>query len=1526
MTSPTLPLDPATGISDLDEVAAALDVARSLAAAGVPVFTAAPDPTSSTGYRLPPRWQQTRPDPAVVDTWRPGMALAVVMGQGLDLLDVDPRSGGDVAALNGSTPTSYAAALTPSGGVHSFIRSLGVRSRDAVLPGIDVKAGDAEGKGRGFAFIAPTVRVSKVTGEPATYRWAVKPDVARLAAVLRGELVDTSGEQLAALIGQVRSSSSSGAGDAPYDGPTFEEMPEDLQETVRQWTIGAVEGIRAELAASADWPAGHTDERGRGWEKLQADAALRLGRLARATWNDLELVDAEAVFLSAAPVDGTWGSDDVALKWRQQSGRLDPAPWPELTTEERAARDEAAWARLGVQPQAASAPAGPGGPGAPPPGGTGAGADGVPETPGVGPRDPSAYFGKGGIEALSLAVDTLAMGPLRLGIDHVMWSYSNGVWSSDKHVVERRMTRLLGQRFRSSYVGTVTAMVRSNVPTIACDPIPELINFRNGLLDWRTGELRPHSPDVPSTVQLGVEYDPTATCPAFEAFVDSVVPDDVVQTIWELIGYLMYSGNPLHKAVMLTGTGRNGKGTFLRAITNVLGARNLTSVSLYDLVATRFTTASLFGKLANIAGDIDATYMENTAVFKQITGGDTISAEHKGRDRFDFTPWATPVFSANKIPGSADTSVGYLSRWLVVPFPNDFTGREDRRLDDRLRQVSELQGIAARGIAALGGLLERGDFMLTASGELAREEFVRRVDQVRTWIADCCSIHLDHPFIPRTELYQAYKQWAFRDGHKHVKATEFYDRVEQGGARPVTVHGVRGFKHIAVYDNGLAGPVAAPWVPASPSPADAIGPNNPVCAPTPQGVVSAGQVDEIHSRVHKGAETPHPPIARDAQVGGLGNSCTPAPKPDPDVSATSKRGSGKASETAAAKRAEQRAAAIAEAAGPDVELPALVLRDGSVTSVELDHADQLLGTITGQEGGGTLTVDVEHTGYPIGHVDYELRTVQLGNETLAIVLDPHDEHQADVVRRHLAAAGVLHAHSATADLVPLDVGVDGRTLLERGAEDAWARMVDTGVLAKLADPNSTSNDADLKSLAKSVLGDYATSPAADEARAELFKAGKWLTEVKVTTPAERSGWAQVDPRSTTMVRYAASDVLDDGALAGRLEQPPAEVLAREKLAQRMTARVTHQGIRIDRDQVELLLEQHRAGRLEHGETVRGFDIDNPGSSQQIGRALTALGAQLPATRAGNPSVAKGVIETMQRTEGPVGDLVRAVLAWRHHNTALTLLLEPWHELVTRGDGRARPTIYTLGARTGRMSCVRPNVQQVSREGGMRACFTADPGEKLISVDFAGVELRVAAALSQDHGLAAIMANPDKNQDLHWQTARLAFGPGATKSDRYAIKRGVFGRLYGGGVGAVAAGVGVSHPVAKQVIDAMDTLTPVLRAWSDSIRDGIDAGRVQFRSYNGRIIHLPRQASHAGGNYCIQGTARELLIDALERWSRTRWGGCRLFPVHDEVVAFVPEHEADEATAALVECMTSELFGVPIIAEASEPSFEWRDSV
>jgi hypothetical protein len=103
---------------------------------------------------------------------------------------------------------------------------------------------------------------------------------------------------------------------------------------VDAWVRSAVEGITAEPAPALDWPTGHRDGWGRGWEKLTADAAHRLASLSLADWNGYALDQAHDHYFAAAPTDSTWTTRQVREKWTGQCARATPAPWPAFPDED----------------------------------------------------------------------------------------------------------------------------------------------------------------------------------------------------------------------------------------------------------------------------------------------------------------------------------------------------------------------------------------------------------------------------------------------------------------------------------------------------------------------------------------------------------------------------------------------------------------------------------------------------------------------------------------------------------------------------------------------------------------------------------------------------------------------------------------------------------------------------------------------------------------------------------------------------------------------------------------------------------------------------------------------------------------------------------------------------------------------------------------------------------------------------------------------------------------------------------------
>lgn len=397
---------------------------------------------------------------------------------------------------------------------------------------------------------------------------------------------------------------------------------------------------------------------------------------------------------------------------------------------------------------------------------------------------PGRFFGEGGLVVPRLGDEIRALGPVVPGIDGRLYRYAEGVYRADGDCFARGIARqLLGDLFKRRHVDEALAYLRS-FDTAVSDQQPEgLVNVRNGLLDWRAGPpiLRPHDPAVVSTIQLPIAWNPEARCPRIGAFLAAVVPD-AVSFVLEMIGYALLPANPLRVAVLLLGPGRNGKSVLLAVVKELLGAENVSVVPLQVMTENRFAAAELFGKLANICGDLDARAIKQTDSFKMLTGGDPMLAERKHRDHFTFQPFALPLFSANEPPLSSDQTEAWFDRWLVVPMERRIPEAElDPHLASKLTTREELEGLLVLAVEGLRRLMARGRFDLPASVQRARLAYRERLDTVTGFVGEECRLDPD-AWTRRSALYGAYRKWASDGGRLPVSAATFNDRMRNGFA------------------------------------------------------------------------------------------------------------------------------------------------------------------------------------------------------------------------------------------------------------------------------------------------------------------------------------------------------------------------------------------------------------------------------------------------------------------------------------------------------------------------------------------------------------------------------------------------------------------------------------------------------------------------------------------------------------------------------------------------------------------------
>lgn len=388
------------------------------------------------------------------------------------------------------------------------------------------------------------------------------------------------------------------------------------------------------------------------------------------------------------------------------------------------------------------------------------------------------FFDRSGILHATLREAVLDLGAIAAGPGRSLWRYRNGVWLADgDDEVRRRVSMLLNERYRRAHAEGVVDELRAREPFITDDPVTDWINCANGLLDWSTGQLFPHTELVPSTYQLAVNWNPDATCPQVDAWLSEVAPDDALDLVWEVIGVSIYADMPVHRAVLLVGPGRNGKGTFLRLVQALIGRRHISAITLQAL-AERFAPAELFGKVANIAGDLDARSIKRTDIFKMATGGDLINAERKNGQPFTFTNRATMLFSANEAPGSDDLTDGFFARWVIVPFDRLrlAPGQEDPAIEERLH--TELEGVLVKAVAGLRRVIAQHGFTMPTSVATAGAAYRENADPVRRFADDCLVITGDHEHRkPRAAVYEAYKSWCNDNGHRHLAAARFYDHI-----------------------------------------------------------------------------------------------------------------------------------------------------------------------------------------------------------------------------------------------------------------------------------------------------------------------------------------------------------------------------------------------------------------------------------------------------------------------------------------------------------------------------------------------------------------------------------------------------------------------------------------------------------------------------------------------------------------------------------------------------------------------------
>jgi putative DNA primase/helicase len=245
--------------------------------------------------------------------------------------------------------------------------------------------------------------------------------------------------------------------------------------------------------------------------------------------------------------------------------------------------------------------------------------------------------------------------------------------------------------------------------------------------------------------------------------------------IQEMFGYLLWKEYFIEMALMVIGTGRNGKGKLIELMKEFIGFENTSSVPLQDLETDQFSKCELHNKLANLCGDIDDRGLKYTGSFKMLTGRDTITADRKFKTRLYFKSFAKMIFAANNLPKTSDMSEGFFMRWILLEFPYTFVTQEDydKTIDIKtksmlkirnpniIREIStpdQMSGLLNWALEGLDRLKRQKGFSYSKSAADVRSMWVRKADSFTSFCMDM----LDEQYgneIEKSEVRHVYTEY-----------------------------------------------------------------------------------------------------------------------------------------------------------------------------------------------------------------------------------------------------------------------------------------------------------------------------------------------------------------------------------------------------------------------------------------------------------------------------------------------------------------------------------------------------------------------------------------------------------------------------------------------------------------------------------------------------------------------------------------------------------------------------------------------
>lgn len=297
-----------------------------------------------------------------------------------------------------------------------------------------------------------------------------------------------------------------------------------------------------------------------------------------------------------------------------------------------------------------------------------------------------------------------------------------------------------------------------------------VINFQNGLLYLDTLQLREHTPEIYSTIQIPCNWNPEQSAekgaPVFTDFLNTFTDGDEEKQkfLLQYMGVCLsnISGYRMKKSLFMVGKGNTGKSQLKALTEKLLGAGNSAAIDLSEL-EQRFGTSKIYGKRLSGSSDMSYVSVNELKVFKQITGGDNIFAEFKNKPAFEFVYKGLLWYCTNKLPKfGGDRGDWVYDRIITLRCDNVIPPeKQDKRLLDKM--YAEREAIVYTAVMGAKEVLENGlRFDIPQDCLAEGEQYKKENSPVALFYEECCELRKSDEIkdsCTTKKMYDVFRAW-----------------------------------------------------------------------------------------------------------------------------------------------------------------------------------------------------------------------------------------------------------------------------------------------------------------------------------------------------------------------------------------------------------------------------------------------------------------------------------------------------------------------------------------------------------------------------------------------------------------------------------------------------------------------------------------------------------------------------------------------------------------------------------------------